>query len=82
IKRPRNAFMIFRSERAVAVLESRVEHDNRKISQILGEVWNHLDDGEKSYYRRRAADEKEEHMLKYPDYRFAPRPRTEKAKKR
>ncbi|KAI0666229.1 hypothetical protein C8Q78DRAFT_460147 [Trametes maxima] len=82
IPRPRNAFMIFRSQHCTNVKESRVEHDHRMISKILGEVWRKLDDDKKSYYKQLAAEEKREHALRYPNYRFSPQQRAEKAKKR
>ncbi|KAI0651422.1 hypothetical protein C8Q79DRAFT_34095 [Trametes meyenii] len=82
IPRPRNAFMIFRSEHCTNVKESRVEHDHRMISKILGEVWRKLDDDKKDHYKQLAAKEKREHAIRYPNYRFSPQQRAEKAKKR
>ncbi|KAH9891133.1 hypothetical protein C8Q73DRAFT_112026 [Cubamyces lactineus] len=82
IPRPRNAFMIFRSAYCANVKESQVEHDHRMISKILGEVWQNLEAEKKDYYKRLAAEEKEAHRVMYPNYRFSPQQRTEKAKKR
>ncbi|KAH9850652.1 hypothetical protein C2E23DRAFT_834811 [Lenzites betulinus] len=82
IPRPRNAFMIFRSECSTHVKEQQIEHDHRIISKILGNVWRELPADKKAEYQLRAAEEKREHRLKYPFYRFTPQQRTEKAKKR
>ena len=82
IPRPRNAFMIFRSAYCANVKESQVEHDHRMISKILGEVWQNLEKEKKEYYQRLAAEEKAAHRTLYPNYRFSPQQRTEKAKKR
>ncbi|KAI0825244.1 high mobility group box domain-containing protein, partial [Trametes gibbosa] len=82
IPRPRNAFLIFRTDLGARVKANGVEHDHRMISKILGKVWRALPAEEKAVYQKRAAEEKREHRLKYPNYRFSPRQRTEKAKKR
>ncbi|KAL7285841.1 hypothetical protein ACG7TL_000950 [Trametes sanguinea] len=82
IPRPRNAFMIFRSEYCMDVKESQVEHDHRMISKILGEVWRNLEPERKEHYKQLAAEEKRVHTIKYPNYRFSPQQRTEKPKKR
>ncbi|KAI0358928.1 hypothetical protein OH77DRAFT_1118884 [Trametes cingulata] len=82
IPRPRNAFMIFRSVKCADLKQSRVEHDHRIISKILGKAWAALDPAQKDYYNGLAAEEKRQHALKYPDYRFSPQQRTEKPKKR
>ncbi|OSD05791.1 HMG-box, partial [Trametes coccinea BRFM310] len=70
--RPRNAFMIFRSEYCMDVKESQVEHDHRMISKILGEVWRNLEPERKEHYKQLAAEEKRVHTIKYPNYRFSP----------
>lgn len=83
IPRPRNAFMIFRSEFwATAKISKTVEHDHRHISRIIGHCWNQLSEGEKTVWRRRAEQEKIEHQIKYPDYRFSPNVRTKRVVKR
>ncbi|KAI8983342.1 hypothetical protein BD414DRAFT_548346 [Trametes punicea] len=82
VPRPRNAFMIFRSAYCLDVKQSQVEHDHRMISKILGQVWQNLDPEKKEYYQQLAAEEKRVHSMMYPHYRFSPRQRTEKPKKR
>ncbi|KAG7085889.1 hypothetical protein E1B28_003423 [Marasmius oreades] len=73
IPRPRNAFMIFRSEQCTQTKITRsVEHDHRHISRIIGHLWNNLSEAEKDVYRAKAEREKFEHTIKYPNYRFTP----------
>ncbi|KAG6857652.1 hypothetical protein H0H87_010221 [Tephrocybe sp. NHM501043] len=83
VPRPRNAFMIFRSEFAAKTKISKsVEHDHRHISRIVGHCWNNLNDDQKQIYRDKARDEKREHSIKYPDYRFTPNVRTKQVIRR
>ncbi|KAG6903002.1 hypothetical protein C0995_008575 [Termitomyces sp. Mi166 len=83
IPRPRNAFMIFRSEFwAGAKISKSVEHDHRHISRIIGHCWNQLTEEGKAVWRRRAEQEKIEHQIKYPGYRFSPNVRTKQVIKR
>ncbi|TFK76675.1 hypothetical protein BDN72DRAFT_829825 [Pluteus cervinus] len=81
--RPRNAFMIYRSEIwAKEKITKGVEHDHRHISRIIGHCWNQMPEEDKNVWRRRAAQEKLEHERKYPGYRFMPSTRTKKPIKR
>ncbi|KAF5312659.1 hypothetical protein D9619_003093 [Psilocybe cf. subviscida] len=83
VRRPRNAFMIFRSEfnSMRDKISRNVEHDNRHISRIVGHYWNQMSEEEKDVWRKRADQEKVEHMRKYPGYKFAPLARTKKLKR-
>ncbi|KAL0577406.1 hypothetical protein V5O48_004571 [Marasmius crinis-equi] len=79
IPRPRNAFMIFRSEHCgQSKITRSVEHDHRHISRIIGHLWNKLPEEKKEIYRAKAEREKFEHNMKYPNYRFAPGVREKK----
>ncbi|KIP03272.1 hypothetical protein PHLGIDRAFT_44459, partial [Phlebiopsis gigantea 11061_1 CR5-6] len=73
IPRPRNAFMIFRSDfYKKKPIESSTEHDHRLISRIIGHCWRKLPEGLRDMYKAQAKAEAEEHKAKYPDYRFRP----------
>ncbi|KAJ3997894.1 high mobility group box domain-containing protein, partial [Lentinula boryana] len=73
IPRPRNPFMIFRSEyHAQAKITTDVERDHRHISRIVGYLWNNMSEEDKAPYRLAAEKEKAEHQRKYPGYRFCP----------
>ncbi|KAJ3986318.1 hypothetical protein F5890DRAFT_1005176 [Lentinula detonsa] len=83
IPRPRNPFMIFRSEyHAQAKITTDVERDHRHISRIVGYLWNNMSEEDKAPYRLAAEKEKAEHQRKYPGYRFCPGTRTSKPVKR
>ncbi|KAJ7102465.1 hypothetical protein B0H15DRAFT_875983 [Mycena belliarum] len=83
VPRPRNAFMIFRSEFwAKQKINKNVEVDHRHISRIVGHLWNDLPEDGKMVYRVKAEREKLEHQRLYPGYRFTPTVRTQKPVKR
>ncbi|KIO23466.1 hypothetical protein M407DRAFT_45884, partial [Tulasnella calospora MUT 4182] len=72
IPRPRNAFILFRTN---FVEESKLtrstEADNRNISKIAGAVWRALPPEEKLEWHKKATEEKEMHKQKYPNYKYA-----------
>ncbi|KAG8918312.1 hypothetical protein FRC01_001929, partial [Tulasnella sp. 417] len=87
IPRPRNAFILFRTPSlthpslpplipANFVEESKLtrgtESDNRNISKIAGAVWRALPQEEKLVWHKKATEEKEQHKLKYPNYKYRP----------
>ena len=73
IPRPPNAFILFRSD---FVQKNRVpasvEKNHQNLSRIAGKVWGDMSVMEKSEWYTRAAEEKERHARKYPDYQFSP----------
>ncbi|KAJ6510129.1 hypothetical protein C8R47DRAFT_1208174 [Mycena vitilis] len=83
IPRPRNSFMIFRSELcASGKIPSRVEDNHQNLSIAAAVVWKSLTDEERSPYIAQAEVEKLEHRRMYPNYRFAPVARPKKDVKR
>ncbi|KAG9044789.1 hypothetical protein FS837_007548 [Tulasnella sp. UAMH 9824] len=74
IPRPRNAFILFRTN---FVEESKLtrgtEADNRNISKIAGAVWRALPPEERLVWHKKATEEKELHKQKYPNYKYAAR---------
>ncbi|KAF6766444.1 hypothetical protein DFP72DRAFT_18927 [Ephemerocybe angulata] len=75
--------MIFRSAFwAEQKIHRNVERDHRHISRIIGHCWNKMSEEEKDVWRRKADQEKMEHELKHPGYRFSPTARTKKPVKR
>lgn len=69
IPRPRNPFMIFRSEYlAQEKITNDVERDHRHISRIVGHLWNNTSEEDKAPYRLMAEQEKLEHRRKYPGW--------------
>ncbi|RPD58452.1 hypothetical protein L227DRAFT_654830 [Lentinus tigrinus ALCF2SS1-6] len=82
VPRPRNAFILFRSEKCEHFRQSNVETDHRIISRIIGDWWKNVSPEEKKYYMDKAAQEKEEHARLYPDYRYSPKARLVPPKRR
>ncbi|KAF8213693.1 hypothetical protein K438DRAFT_1452177, partial [Mycena galopus ATCC 62051] len=83
IPRPRNAFMIFRSELCSSgKISKKVEGDNRHISITAAAVWKAFLEDEKKPYQVMAELEKLEHRRLYPNYRFKPTVRATKPLKR
>ncbi|KAF7340129.1 Specific transcriptional repressor [Mycena venus] len=83
IPRPRNAFMIFRSELcASGKISKKIEGDHRHISITAAEIWKAYSDEQKQTYHLKAELEKLEHHRLYPNYRFTPTVRAKKPVKR
>lgn len=73
VRRPRNAFILFRCWFVQnRLLGKDVESDHRKISKIVGRVWNSLSKEDKAHWEKQAREEKERHRQLYPDYRYSP----------
>ncbi|KAI0762559.1 hypothetical protein C8Q74DRAFT_161803 [Fomes fomentarius] len=80
IPRPRNAFILFRSDKCREL--KGLERDHRMISRIIAEMWKNGPRAQKEYYQHKAAMEKEKHDREYPGYRFAPQQRAAPPKRR
>lgn len=78
IRRPRNAFFLFRSDFKLEN-DRRDEQDRIKsqavLSRMAGELWGTLDDKAKHIYKLRAEKEAHQHIKTYPGYRYNPLPR-------
>lgn len=76
IKRPMNAFMVW-AQTARKDLSARYPNlHNAQLSKALGKMWHQLSDEQKIPFSIEASRLKNEHKLKYPDYRYQPRRRT------
>ncbi|KAI5950831.1 RFG1 [Candida jiufengensis] len=74
IPRPRNAFILFRQKFHQTVLdEGTVIRTNPEVSRELGKRWRSLNSIEKQHWNNLAEEEKKNHELKYPGYKYAPR---------
>ena len=83
IKRPRNAYIIFRSHTvSQKLIPKEVEHDHRNISRIIAHMWKSLSPEDRAHYEQMAKEEKERHKLFFPDYRYQPTTRREGVSKR
>lgn len=88
IKRPPNAFILFRSHCcAPNIVDSTTGApgtpstqqladlgitDHRHISRIVSHLWKSLPQEQKAYWDAKAQEKKEEHQRMYPDYRYKP----------
>ncbi|EIW65059.1 SRY-box containing transcription factor 32, partial [Trametes versicolor FP-101664 SS1] len=70
VKRPPNAFILFRSAQKQQL--GALQPDHRMISKICGKVWGTLSEEDKAVWMRRAEEEKREHAARHPDYVFRP----------
>ncbi|WVR09390.1 hypothetical protein IAU60_006457 [Kwoniella sp. DSM 27419] len=73
IPRPRNAFILFRKH----VVDSKlippsVEVRHQNVSIITAKMWSEAPAEQKAHFNELARIEKEEHMKKYPGYRYQP----------
>ncbi|KAI0090047.1 hypothetical protein BDY19DRAFT_992980 [Irpex rosettiformis] len=83
IRRPRNPFMIYRTEFYRTKKSSlNFEKDHRHISRIIAFCWNSLSPAEKKPWYDKATAEKAEHAKLYPNYQYTPLGRTEPVRRR
>ncbi|KAF5382866.1 hypothetical protein D9757_007307 [Collybiopsis confluens] len=82
VARPRNAFIIFRCEYAKenargtqaggSGAHKRGVPVDKTMSKRAGEAWKALSKTELEYYKQLAEEEKKEHAIAHPDYRYRP----------
>lgn len=72
IPRPRNAFIIFRSQYVKLHMNDDKERQN-ELSKVVGRVWQSMSAVEKAPFCELACLEKDNHVAMYPDYVFAPK---------
>ncbi|KAF9471775.1 HMG-box, partial [Pholiota conissans] len=71
IPRPRNAYIMFRSY----YIQTNCGSGKKKqddISKVASNVWNNMTEEEKQPFIQAAFEEKIQHKLKYPDYKYKP----------
>lgn len=76
VKKPSNAFMIYRSEKVSEIVEAQPESrkEQTKLSKAIGEMWRQESDEVKATFIARATVEKHEFELANPDYKYGPNP--------
>lgn len=83
IKRPCNAFILFRSHAVTTnLIPKEVERDHRNISRIISHMWHSLDDSERKQWEEQAELEKQRHREMHPDYKYRPASRRQNVHRR
>jgi len=73
VKRPMNAFMVWSQIERRKMAEVYPDMHNAEISRRLGKRWKLLTESERRPYIQRSEKLREEHMRKYPDYKYRPK---------
>ncbi|KAF9477253.1 HMG-box, partial [Pholiota conissans] len=69
IPRPRNAFIIFRSEYIQRHRDIGEDQQN-ELSKRAGRAWNAMSEEEKEWFREEAKKERDQHKERYPGYAY------------
>ncbi|PKY13986.1 HMG-box, partial [Rhizophagus irregularis] len=78
IPRPKKCFMAYREHMQHKVLAENPGMNNKLVSVIAAQMWNKESDDVKQFWKDRAQQLKLEHKIKYPDYKFAPKKKSQK----
>jgi hypothetical protein len=78
IPRPKNCFMAYREHMQHKVLAENPGMNNKLVSVIAAQMWNKESEDVKQFWKERAQQLKLEHKIKYPDYKFAPKKKSQK----
>ncbi|KAK7478119.1 hypothetical protein BaRGS_00030654 [Batillaria attramentaria] len=81
IKRPMNPFMVWSQQERRIIAERTPGLHNAEISKRLGKRWRTLTAEERQTFIDESERLRQLHMKQYPDYKYKPRKRTNKAAK-
>lgn len=70
--RPMNAFMLWQLEHRSIVQTRNPNLSNNLVSSRLGELWRHLDEQERTPFKRKAKLVKKRHKTVWPEYKYHP----------
>ncbi|CAL4117174.1 unnamed protein product [Meganyctiphanes norvegica] len=79
IKRPMNAFMVWSQMERREIIKYTPDLHNAEISKSLGKKWKLLTEEQRFPYREEATRLKELHLKEYPDYKYRPKKKGQKA---
>jgi len=87
VKRPPNSFILWSSEKRhmrniIDKNKLKSKLNNAVLSKLLGDEWANVPTETKLQYKIKADNLKLEHKIKYPDYKYEPKPRFKPKSKR
>jgi hypothetical protein len=72
VKRPRNAFILYRSSRKDRIMKQLGSRNNQNVSKAAAETWKNETDAVKKQYHDLASQEAARHRAEHPDYKYQP----------
>lgn len=84
VPRPLNSFFLFKADWLAKrkSLLAGVEQDHRQLNRMASSEWKKLPPDAKQQFKEAAHQAKVEHSIKYPGYRFTPKPRGDRRKRK
>jgi HMG (high mobility group) box len=84
VPRPLNSFFLFKTDWLAKrkALLAGIEQDHRQLNRMASSEWRRLPPEAKQRFKDAANKAKLEHAIKYPGYRFAPKPRGDRRKRK
>ncbi|SMR64530.1 unnamed protein product [Zymoseptoria tritici ST99CH_1A5] len=81
IKRPKNAFLIYRLEHHALTAALNPDMHNNDISKVIGKRWSSESQEVRDQYKQKAEEEKRQHAIEHPGYQYKPRKPSEKKRR-
>ncbi|KAF8272360.1 hypothetical protein EI94DRAFT_1697499 [Lactarius quietus] len=84
VPRPLNCFFLFKADwlaKRKSLLVG-VEQDHRQLNRMASSEWRKLPQEVKQRFKEAAHKAKVEHAMRYPEYRFTPKPRGDRRRRR
>ncbi|KAI9512287.1 hypothetical protein F5148DRAFT_13489 [Russula earlei] len=84
VPRPLNCFFLFKTDWLAKrrSLLTGIEQDHRQLNRMASSEWRKLPPEAKQRFKDAAYQAKVEHSMKYPGYRFTPKPRGDRRKRK
>jgi HMG (high mobility group) box len=84
VPRPLNCFFLFKTDWLAKrkSLLAGIEQDHRQLNRMASSEWRKLPPEAKQWFKDAAHQAKVEHSMKYPGYRFTPKPRGDRRKRK
>lgn len=82
IKRPLNKFMLYRQEMGPKFVADTKITDHRQISRMVAAAWKALGVAGQQPWADQADAAQRRHQQMYPDYKFQPKPKVERQKRK